>query len=242
MELKADLHTHTLKSGHAYGTIREMAQAASEKHLDLLGLTEHGPGIPGTTDPFYFGKLDEAPKEAYGVRLLYGCEINVLNGGKLGLDPFYINLLDYAIAGVHTICYEDEGIEKNTDNVIACMKEPKVKILAHPDDNKTPLDYKRLVPAAKEYSVVLEVNCNCLRYPERRKDCHENYKTMLGLCQKHQVPIIIDTDAHDPGFVGVFDPALEFLKTIDFDESLVLNTDAKKTADFLLNQPKAAES
>lgn len=48
-----DIHTHTLVSGHAYGTIREMAQGAQEKGLALLGLSEHAPGIPGTAHPFY---------------------------------------------------------------------------------------------------------------------------------------------------------------------------------------------
>ena len=31
-----DLHTHTLVSGHAYGTIREMAQAAAERGLTVV--------------------------------------------------------------------------------------------------------------------------------------------------------------------------------------------------------------
>ena len=39
--LVLDIHTHTLASGHAYGTIREMARAASEKGLALLGVSEH---------------------------------------------------------------------------------------------------------------------------------------------------------------------------------------------------------
>jgi putative hydrolase len=31
IKVELDVHTHTLASGHAYGTIREMVQAASEK-------------------------------------------------------------------------------------------------------------------------------------------------------------------------------------------------------------------
>ena len=52
-KLIADMHMHTLVSGHAYGTIREMAATAGEKNLKLIGITEHAPGIPGTVDPFY---------------------------------------------------------------------------------------------------------------------------------------------------------------------------------------------
>jgi len=50
----ADIHMHTLASGHAYGTIREMAEAAKEQELALIGITEHAPGIPGTVNPFYY--------------------------------------------------------------------------------------------------------------------------------------------------------------------------------------------
>lgn len=50
----ADLHMHTLASGHAYGTIREMVQAAKEMQLHLIGISEHASGIPGTVDPFYY--------------------------------------------------------------------------------------------------------------------------------------------------------------------------------------------
>lgn len=57
MDLIGDMHMHTLVSGHAYGTIREMAQAARAKGLEMIGITEHAPGIPGTVDPFYYNNL-----------------------------------------------------------------------------------------------------------------------------------------------------------------------------------------
>ena len=34
-----DLHTHTVASGHAYCSLREMAKAASDKGLQILGIT-----------------------------------------------------------------------------------------------------------------------------------------------------------------------------------------------------------
>ena len=42
-----DLHTHTLVSGHAYCSLREMAKAAADKGLEVLGITEHAPAMPG---------------------------------------------------------------------------------------------------------------------------------------------------------------------------------------------------
>ena len=110
-KLIADMHMHTLVSGHAYGTIREMAATAGEKNLKLIGITEHAPGIPGTVDPFYYLNLTVIPRVLSNVQILHGCEINVLNGGKLSLEQKYIDFLDYAIVGIHKECYTDEGKE-----------------------------------------------------------------------------------------------------------------------------------
>ena len=52
-----DLHTHTLASGHAYSTIKEMAESAKEKGIVLLGITEHSMKMPGTCHEFYLQNL-----------------------------------------------------------------------------------------------------------------------------------------------------------------------------------------
>ena len=149
-DFRLDAHTHTIASGHAYGTIREMAAAASERGLDLLGVTEHGPGIPGTCDPIYFCNLSAVPRRLYGVEVLHGCEANVLDDGTLSLSARHLKYLDYAIAGIHLFCYHDAGPEKNTDNVISCMKVGKVRFISHPDSDRMPVQYDRLVQAAKD--------------------------------------------------------------------------------------------
>ena len=56
----ADVHMHSILSGHAFGTIRELAAEASRRGLSLIGVTEHAPGIPGTVDPIYFRNLCDA--------------------------------------------------------------------------------------------------------------------------------------------------------------------------------------
>ena len=232
----ADIHTHTLVSGHAYGTIREMVQAASEMNLEVIGLTEHAPGIPGTVDPFYYLNLKAIPEELYGVRVINGCEINVLNDGSLSLSERYIERLDYAIAGIHTLCYEDEGREKNTLNIISCMAHPKVKLISHPDDDHTPLDYEMLVKGAKETSTALEVNNSSLKKKQYRINCEENYRIMLKLCEESRVPIIISSDAHDPSQVGDFSEAERFIEECCFDEELILNNDKEKLFAFLFGE------
>ena len=231
----ADVHTHTIASGHAYGTIREMAQAASEKKLEILGLTEHAPGIPGTVDPFYYMNLQVIPRTIYGVRIMHGCEINVLNDGTLSLEERFISKLDYAIAGIHSLCYQDEGRTRNTENIASCMRHPKVRFISHPDDDHTPLDYEALVRAARETVTALELNNSSLGKEDQRLNCVRNYRTMLALCMQYEVPVIVSSDAHDPSAVGSFALARAMLESLSFPESLVLNTNAKRLTDFLLH-------
>lgn len=222
-----DIHTHTIASGHAYGTIREMAKAAAEAGLSVLGISEHGPGTPGTCDPLYFLNLSVVPDQLYGVKLLHGCEINVRNDGKLWLEQPYLDRLDYGIVGIHGICYEDVGREQNTRNLISCMQNEKIRFVSHPDDGHMPLDYELLVSAAKECHVALEVNNSSLLRADRL-NCVQNYQTMLALCDRLRVPIIVSSDAHDPASVGRFEEARRLLSQMDFDESLILNTDVEK--------------
>ena len=232
----ADLHMHTIVSGHAFGTLREMAQAAAEKKLLLIGTTEHGPGIHGTCDPIYFRNFTDAPRMLYGVEQLYGCEVNILAGGKLSLGERELRLLDYGIAGIHGLCYESQGVTANTDNVIRCMEHPKIKFISHPDENVHPLDYKALVEGAKATGTALEVNNASLRKPWLRPGCQENYRVMLPLCMEYGVPVLVNSDAHDPDQVGELSLALALLEEIGFDEDLILNNDVEKVKKFLLGE------
>jgi Histidinol phosphatase and related hydrolases of the PHP family len=231
-KIVADLHMHTLVSGHAYGTIREMAYVAKEKQLQLIGISEHAPGMKGTVDPIYFLNLEVVPRTLYGVEVIHGCEINVFNDGTLSLEQRYIDALDYAIVGIHGHCYQNQGKEKNTLNLIECMKNEKVYFVSHPDDDHTPLDYEKLVSAAKTYHVALEVNNSSL-LSTYRLNCYDNYQTMLELCKQYHVPIIVSSDAHDPSWVGEHSLAIQLLDKCHFPDDLILNNDIHKIKQFI---------
>jgi putative hydrolase len=68
-----DAHTHTVASGHAYSSLQEMAKAAADMGLEVLGITEHGPSVPGTCPTLYFKNIFVVPRQMYGIRLLMGC-------------------------------------------------------------------------------------------------------------------------------------------------------------------------
>ena len=235
--LIADLHMHTVMSGHAFGTIREMAAEAAARGLKLIGTTEHGPGIPGTCNPIYFLNVCDAPRNLYGVEMLYGSEVNILDCGGLDLKERYLDCLDYAIAGIHGLCYTDQGKLRNTDNVIRAMAaHSKVRFISHPDSDSFPLDYKALVEGAKAYHVALEVNNSSIRKPSLRPNCIENYKTMVPLCMEYGVPILVNTDSHDPSAVGDFSLALAMLEEIGVEEDLILNNDLDKLKNFFFRK------
>ncbi|HIY19916.1 MAG TPA: PHP domain-containing protein, partial [Candidatus Blautia avistercoris] len=96
-----DLHTHTVASGHAYCTLREMAKAASEKGLKVLGITEHAPKMPGTCHNYYFHNLKVVPRQMYGITLLLGAELNILDfDGNVDLSQRELENLDVVIASI----------------------------------------------------------------------------------------------------------------------------------------------
>ena len=117
------------------------------------------------------------------------------------------------------------------------MRHPKVKLISHPDDDHTPLDYEALARAARDTGTALEVNNSSLVKKERRLNCYDNYRRMLRWCEKLSVPVIVDSDAHDPSWVGRLDLAEELLREVRFPEELVLNTDEKRLCAFLLDRP-----
>lgn len=85
-KMELDVHTHTIASGHAYSTMNEMIKAASEKGLSLYGITEHTSGVPGSCNDLYFTNLKVVPRKLFGIEILLGAEINILDEtGKLDL-------------------------------------------------------------------------------------------------------------------------------------------------------------
>lgn len=231
-KLVLDIHTHTIASGHAYGTVRENALAAKQMGLVGLGLSEHAPGTPGTCHPIYFTNLRAIPRTLCGVHIYYGAENNMLSDGTMALPEKILDLLDYNIVGIHGTCYTDQGIEKNTENLIQCMSHPKTFFVSHPDDGTWPLDYERLVPAAKECGVALEVNNATVRGGWKR-NCMENIRTYLCLCMKYRVNIFVGSDAHDPSQVGHFEEAIRLLDEYGFDDDLIINNSEEKFRNFI---------
>ena len=87
MKIVADLHIHTVSSGHAYSTVMENVRAAADKGLEMIAITDHGPAMPGGPHEYHFGNMQVLPDELFGVRILKGVEANVIDrAGNLDLS------------------------------------------------------------------------------------------------------------------------------------------------------------
>lgn len=229
-----DVHTHTVASGHAYSSLQEMARAAAEKGLQVLGITEHGPSVPGTCPLVYFRNMFVVPRQMYGVSLLMGCEVNILDTkGSLDLDDFHLDLLDIGIAGIHGNCWQGGTRQENTDGMIEVIRNPKIHIISHPGDGTAELDFEQLVIAAKEAHTLLEINNHSLA-PERKKAvARDNNLELLRLCKKYDVPTILGSDAHVSFQIADYERLYGLLEETNFPEELIMNYWPEKFFDYL---------
>lgn len=229
MKSVLDLHTHTIASGHAYCSLREMARAASDKGLEILGITEHAPMMPGSCQRFYFHNLKVVPRNLYGVELLLGTEVNIMDiQGNLDLAQKDLQELDLVIASMHTPCMKSGTLEENTGAYQRVLANPAVNIIGHPDDGRFPVDYRTLVRTAADYGKVLEVNNHSLDPECARQNAREHDLEMLCYCKEYHVPIVMSSDAHFDTLIGEFPNIYPLLKEADFPEELVLNYSAER--------------
>lgn len=255
----ADIHTHCIASGHGtQDTITDMARAAAERSLQVLGLSDHGPATPGAADSSYFRNLLLAERKRFGVSLLYGAELNILNeNGDVDLDDSLIQALDYAFVSIHPPTFQagvaasgtrfqiDTTVSNtrsqagtaasgtrpqvgttvsNTDAYIRAMRHPGVRFLGHPDDGRFPVDYERLLSAARENHVYPEINNASLMPDAYRTDGRRNSMQILSLCKKMQLPVLLSSDSHGKRHIGDMKYILPLLTECDFPQRLVLNS------------------
>jgi len=181
--------------------------------LKAIGITDHGPSIPGAANELYFKNLYRAPKQIKEVRIFKGVEANFLRKGeRLDLEKDIIKELDFLIVGFHLEGrYQNQDKVTNTRVLISIMEEYKPLIIGHPVMKDFPVDIKAVVDASINLGVLLEVN-NCWLKLHREKLLDiEGYREMLDLCLTKKCPIIVNSDAHSVAEMGDFGIVDEFL-------------------------------
>ena len=240
MKILVDTHTHTIASGHAYSTLNEMVLAAKEEGLEMLAVTEHTNRMPGSPHAFYFHNLRVVPRNMHGIELLMGAELNIIDyNGNVDMSDGELSQLDICIASMHIPCIDPGTIEENTNAMIGAMKNPYVNIIGHPDDGRYKVDYEKVVAAAKENQVLLELNNNSLNPKGFRMNTKENDIKMLELCKQQQVMIAMGSDAHIANDVGNHCYSEEILRITSFPDELIVNLVPERLKEFISQKRKS---
>ncbi len=230
-----DPHLHCIASGHGTkDTITDLAKQAKTRHMNMIGLTDHGPATMHSGRISYFRNLRYAPKQRCGIEILYGVELNILDfKGTVDLEDEILEALDYAIISMHLPNIKPGSVEENTFAYVNAMAHPKVKIIGHCEDTRYPVDYEALMVAAKHYGVAFEINNSSLSPDGYRGDVRANVRTILELCKKYRHPIVLSSDSHGKKDVGNFKYAVESLKEVRFPKELVLNRSSEAFRKFI---------
>ena len=229
--LKADLHMHTVASGHAYSTLIEMCSAAADSSLEIIAVTDHGPAMPGGPHMYYFGNMAVLPERIKGVRLLRGLEANILNEeGEIDLPPNYLCKLDLVWASLHPPCIKNAGSRLNTESLLKALDNPYVDGVAHPCNPEYPVDIVEVLGKARELGKLVEINNSSLYVrPGSREHSH---KIAALACEEGNL-LALNSDAHFAGDVGRVDEALEILTEAGVTEEQIMNADSARIMSFV---------
>jgi DNA polymerase (family 10) len=198
-DIRGELHSHTVASD-GKNTNEEMAQAALERGLKYLVITDHsasmgfGADVSPSALERQIARVRALDESIDGIELLIGSEVNILPDGSLDYEDDLLAQLDWVIASVHTSFRMAEA--EMTQRIVAACEHPWVDCIGHLSGRKIErrppyaLNVEQVIEAAARTGTMLEINAS----PDRRdlNDVHARAVAAAG------VPIVINTDAHKP--------------------------------------------
>ena len=196
-DIKGDLHMHTTWSDGT-ATVRRMVEAAVGRGYLYVAITDHSPstgvvaGVDAAGLRAQAAEIARVQADHPGIRVLRGCEVDILPDGTLDLDDETLSELDVVLASVHSVFDMTEA--RMTDRIIRAMENPFVDILCHPTGRKLgrrgsyPVDVPEILRAARDLDVAVEVNGS----PRRLDLDHRG----LSLCGELGVRVVVSSDAH----------------------------------------------
>jgi DNA polymerase (family 10) len=198
-DLQGDLHVHT-KASDGHASIEEMAQAARQRGLKYIAITDHSPsltvahGIDENRLQQQLEAIDKLNEKFSDFKILKGSEVDILDDGRLDYHDSILSQLDIVVAAVHSKFQLSRA--KQTTRILRAMDSKYISILAHPsgrllgERDAYDVDMSRIITAASERGCFLELNSQ-----PQRLDLNDTY------CQQAKqqgVLVCINSDAHGP--------------------------------------------
>ena len=224
--LKAELHSHTTWSD-GVSSIREMTDAAHQRGLKVLAITDHSAslGIAGGLKAEDLLKqrveIDQVQKElGSDILLLQGAEVEIKADGTLDHPDEVLARLDIVIASLHVSLRQPR--KEITERLLKVMRNPHVDIIGHPSGRLLPnregadLDMDAVLASAKEHGLALEINAN-----PARLDLDEVYARRAA---EMGIPLTINTDAHSPNDLDLREYGVSVARRAWVKPEAVINT------------------
>jgi DNA polymerase (family X) len=166
-DIRGDLHLHSVASPDGRMSLEDIAARAEARGYAYVLITDHTRGLRfGGLEPESLlaqsEEIERLRSQFPGVRIWSGAELNIAPDGTLDIDDSTLDVLDFAVAGVHSNFRLTS--DEQTKRVITAMSHPKVRVLAHPFGRRIgirpPLDVDmaRVIEGSVEHSVALETN------------------------------------------------------------------------------------
>ena len=200
--LRGDLQMHTRWSDGS-GTIAEMAEAATKRSYEYIGITDHSQGlkIAGGIDERTLKKQGKEilklnllnRKSGRDLVVLRSVEMNLSRRGEGDMSPESLSALDLVLGSFHSSLRRTED---QTNRYLAALHNPNIQILGHPRGRiynyrlGLKADWPRVFAEAARLDKALEVDC----YPDRQ-DLNVD---LLKVAREYGTRISLGTDAHHP--------------------------------------------
>ncbi|MGE0708550.1 MAG: DNA polymerase/3'-5' exonuclease PolX [Planctomycetota bacterium] len=199
-DLRGVLHVHTTWSDGS-GSVAEVVAAAAALGYDYVGISDHSEAA-GYANGLSVERLERqkeevaAAREAFPqLRVLHGCEVDILSNGALDLTDACLERLDFVIASIHM----ELGMErqKMTKRLARALAHPAVRVWGHPLGRKllkregSEFDWEPLLDVCAEHGVAVEVNGS-----PRRLDADWVHVRRI---RARGVRLCLNPDAHEPG-------------------------------------------
>jgi DNA polymerase (family 10) len=196
-DIRGDLHMHTTASDGT-ASIEQMAEAAMALGYEYIAITDHSKsqviakGLSVERLLQHVKDIHKVGERIKGIKLLAGCEVDILADGHMDFEDAILAELDIVVASPHVALKQDEA--KATDRLLRAIDNRYVNIIGHPTgrliDRREglPLNFEKIFTAASANGAALEINAG---YPRLDlNDIHSRAAIDAG-CM-----LAIDTDAH----------------------------------------------